>query len=159
MSWLKQYGAVLDCTKRSITLTHPTRGVVTYWTDASLAPSACYPLSPELQLFFSQGDHPPEIHELPVVSDFPNVFPKELPGMPPDRSVEFVIELVPGSAPISKRPYRMVPEELAELKRQIEELEEKKVSSNQVHLLGVVRPSLSRSGIQMFRVWSLITGR
>ena len=83
-SWLKQYGAVLDCAKRSITLTHPTRGVMTYWIDASLAPSACYHPSPELQLFLSQGDYPPEIHELPVVSDFPDVFPKELPGMPPD---------------------------------------------------------------------------
>ena len=54
-----------------------------------------------------------------------DVFPEELPGMPPDRSVEFVIELVPRTAPISKRPYFMDPEEFVELKRQIEELEEK----------------------------------
>ena len=56
--------------------------------------------------------------------------------MPPDRSMEFVIELVPGTAPISKRPYRMAPEELAELKRQIEELEEK----------GFIQPSTSSWG-------------
>ena len=66
-----------------------------------------------------------EIHEVPVVCDFPDVFPEELPGMPPDRNIEFVIELVPGTAPISKTPYRMPREELVELKRQLEELEEK----------------------------------
>jgi hypothetical protein len=48
---------------------------------------------------------------------FPDVFPEELPGMPPDREVEFVIDLLPGTAPISKRPYRMSVEELKELKK------------------------------------------
>jgi hypothetical protein len=51
-----------------------------------------------------------------MVSEFPNVFPKELPGMPPDRDIEFVIELKPSTAPIFKIPYRMVTLELAELK-------------------------------------------
>jgi hypothetical protein len=50
-----------------------------------------------------------------VVRDFLDVFPEELPGMPPDRKVEFVIDLLPGTAPISKRPYRMSVEELTEL--------------------------------------------
>ena len=72
-----------------------------------------------------EGITPPEMHEVEVVCDFPDVFPEELPGMPPDRSVEFVIELVPGTAPISKRPYRMPAEELTELKKQIDELMEK----------------------------------
>ena len=43
--------------------------------------------------------------EVPVVKDFPDVFPEELPGMPPDRDIEFLIELLPGTGPISKRPY------------------------------------------------------
>jgi hypothetical protein len=51
-----------------------------------------------------------------VVRDFPDVFPEELPEMPPDREVEFVIDLLPATAPISKRPYRMSVEELKELK-------------------------------------------
>jgi hypothetical protein len=59
-----------------------------------------------------------------VVRDFPDVFPEELPGMPPDREVEFVIDLLPGTAPISKRPYRMSIEELKELKKQLMELQE-----------------------------------
>jgi hypothetical protein len=56
-----------------------------------------------------------------VVNEFPNVFPEDLPGMPPDRDIEFSIELIPGTAPIPKRPYRMDVKDLAELKKQIEE--------------------------------------
>jgi hypothetical protein len=53
------------------------------------------------------------------------VFPEELPGMPPDRDIEFMIELLPGTPPISKRPYRMRVNELVELKKQIAELQSK----------------------------------
>jgi hypothetical protein len=59
-----------------------------------------------------------------VVRDFPDVFLEELPGMPPEWEVEFVIDLLPGTAPISKRPYRMSLEELKELKTQLTELQE-----------------------------------
>jgi hypothetical protein len=59
-----------------------------------------------------------------VVRDFPDVFLEELPRMPPDREVEFVIDLLHGTAPISKQPYRMSVEELKELKKQLTELQE-----------------------------------
>jgi hypothetical protein len=59
-----------------------------------------------------------------VVREFPDVFPEELPRMPPDREVEFVVDLLPGTAPISKRPYKMSVEELKELKKQLTELQE-----------------------------------
>jgi hypothetical protein len=59
-----------------------------------------------------------------VVRDFPDVFPEELPGMPPYREVEFVIDLLPETAPISKRPYMTSVEELKELKKQLMELQE-----------------------------------
>jgi hypothetical protein len=59
-----------------------------------------------------------------VVKDFPDVFPEELPGMPPYTEVEFVIDLLPGTAPISKWTYRMSVEELKELKKQLTELQE-----------------------------------
>jgi hypothetical protein len=59
-----------------------------------------------------------------VVRDFLDVFPKELPRMRPDREVKFVIDLLPGTAPISKRPYRMPVEELKEFKKQLTELQE-----------------------------------
>jgi len=54
-----------------------------------------------------------------VVCEFPDVFLEELPGLPPDREVEFAIELIPGTTPISRRPYWMPPNELAELKNQL----------------------------------------
>jgi hypothetical protein len=59
-----------------------------------------------------------------VVRDFPDVFPEELPEMPPEREVEFVIDLLLGTDPISKQPYRMSVEELKELKKQLTELQE-----------------------------------
>jgi len=60
-----------------------------------------------------------------VVYEFLDVFPKDLPGLPPDQDVEFAIELESGTAPISRCPYRMAPKELAEMKKQLEELLEK----------------------------------
>jgi hypothetical protein len=71
-----------------------------------------------------------------VVREFADVFPDELPGMPPDRDVEIVIELQPGTTPISKRSYRMPPKELVELKTQLQELLDK----------GYIRPSSSPWG-------------
>ena len=65
--------------------------------------------------------------EVPVVKDFPDVFPEELPGMPPDRHIEFLIELLPSTGPISKRPYRMPTQDLEEIKKQIKELLEKDI--------------------------------
>jgi hypothetical protein len=59
-----------------------------------------------------------------VVRDSPDVFPEELPGMPPYREVEFVIDLLPETAPISKRPYMTSVEELKEVKKQLMELQE-----------------------------------
>ena len=73
---------------------------------------------------------------IPLVCEFPDVFPDDLPGLPPDRDVEFKIELIPGTAPISRRPYRMPPNELVELKTQLNELLKK----------GLIRPSSSPWG-------------
>nr|GFB34113.1 uncharacterized protein [Tanacetum cinerariifolium] len=78
----------------------------------------------------------PSIHDQPIVSEFPDVFPDELPGIPPVREVEFNIELIPGSEPIFKAPYRMAPIELKELTDQLQELLER----------GFIRPSVSPWG-------------
>jgi hypothetical protein len=71
------------------------------------------------QLDASQGS------EVPMVNEFPVVFLEELPGMPPDRDIEFVIELKPGTAPIYKTPFRMTTPELAELMEHTKELLDK----------------------------------
>jgi hypothetical protein len=73
---------------------------------------------------------------VPVVNKFPDVFPEELPSIPPDRDIEFVIELKPSTTPIYKTPYRMATPELAELKEHIKELLEK----------GFIHPSSSPWG-------------
>ena len=73
--------------------------------------------------------------------EFPDVFPDELPGLPLDRDIEFGIELIPETASISRRPYRMPPDELVELKKQLEELS-KRVLSGQASLNGDVLPCL-----------------
>src|SRR3954471_16252165 len=62
----------------------------------------------------------PDLEDIPVVHDFPDVFPEELLGMPPDRCVEFIVDLILGTAPILRRPYRMAPHELAELTTQLD---------------------------------------
>jgi hypothetical protein len=62
------------------------------------------------------------LNEIRVVQEYPDVFPEDLPGMPPDREIEFIIELLPGTPLTSKRPYRMPINELVELKKQIAEL-------------------------------------
>ena len=69
-----------------------------------------------------------------VVRDFPDVFPEELPGMPPYREVEFVIDPLPGTAPISKWTYRMSVEELKELKKHLTELQEARYIRPSLHL-------------------------
>ena len=74
--------------------------------------------------------------DIQVVCEFLDAFPNELPGLPPDRDVEFKIKLLPGTTPFSRRPYRMPPNELAELKVQLQELLEK----------GLTRPSSSPWG-------------
>ncbi|GJS23098.1 putative reverse transcriptase domain-containing protein [Tanacetum coccineum] len=78
----------------------------------------------------------PNIENLFVVREFADVFPDELPGLPPAREIEFGIELIPGAEPISKAPYRMAPVELKELKEQLQEMLEN----------GFIRPSVSPWG-------------
>ncbi|KAJ3680982.1 hypothetical protein LUZ60_015471 [Juncus effusus] len=77
-----------------------------------------------------------KLKDIPVVCEFPGVFPNELPGLPPDRVVEFAIDLAPGTGPISRAPYCMAPVELKELKSQLDELLK----------LGFIRPSVSPWG-------------
>ncbi|KAK1424218.1 hypothetical protein QVD17_19539 [Tagetes erecta] len=76
------------------------------------------------------------IENIPIVRDYPEVFPEELPGLPPHRQVEFQIELVPGASPIARAPYRLAPAELQELSKQLQELLDK----------GFIRPSSSPWG-------------
>jgi len=123
MDWLTKYKGVISCATKSIQLTHPSGQVVEYQSEIEASDS--------IQLNQAQA-----AVGIRIVDEFPDVFPEELPGMPPDRDIEFVIELVPGTAPIYKRPYKMDANQLAELKEQLQELLDK----------GFIRPSSSPWG-------------
>ncbi|KAJ9544989.1 hypothetical protein OSB04_024696 [Centaurea solstitialis] len=82
------------------------------------------------------------IQDIPVVREFSEVFPEELPGLPPPRQVEFHIDLIPGAGPIAKSPYRLAPSEMQELSSQLQELLDK----------GFIRPSSSPWGAPMLFV-------
>jgi hypothetical protein len=109
MNWLKQWNALIHCARGTIELSSPDgdRFEVTVAPPTSNTPTV-YMINGKFV-----GDH------IKIVREFSYVFPEELPGMPPDREVEFVIDLLPRTAPISKRPYRMLAEELKELKNQV----------------------------------------
>ncbi|GKG12278.1 hypothetical protein Tco_0346515 [Tanacetum coccineum] len=66
-----------------------------------------------------------KIEDIPVVRDFPGVFPKDLSGLPPSREVEFHIDLIPGAMPVAKSPYRLAPTEMQELSNQLKEIQDK----------------------------------
>ena len=74
-----------------------------------------------------------DVEKIPVVREFPDVFPEELPGIPLEREVDLYIEIVPGTTLMSRAPYRMAPTELKELKSQLQELMDK----------GFIQPSVS----------------
>ncbi|GKB86209.1 putative reverse transcriptase domain-containing protein [Tanacetum coccineum] len=77
-----------------------------------------------------------QIKDVPIVRDFPEVFPEDLPGLPPARPVEFQIDLIPGAAPVARAPYRLAPSEMKESSEQLQELSDK----------GFIRPSSSPRG-------------
>jgi hypothetical protein len=126
MNWLAQHKAILNTDLRTIKLSHGHEEVL-------LSIHVAVPAKPFGWVYEAII---PEIQDIPVVCEFPDVFLKDLPVLPPERDVEFVIELKPGTAPISRRSYRMPPNELAELKTQLQDLLEK----------GFIRPSSSPWG-------------
>ena len=106
MKWMSDHWVLIDTSTRTIMLREQKGG------NAFLVP---LPWSFDLQNL-SCAIQATTLYEILVVYEFPDVFLDELLGLPPDRDVEFKIELVPGMTPISRRPYRMPPNELAELK-------------------------------------------
>jgi hypothetical protein len=98
MNWLMKYEASVSCDKRTVTLKSPPREeVVAELRMPKTTKEDCHQISVD-----SKEANPLEV--IRVVSNFPDVFPEELPGMPPERKVEFAIELIPGTAPFLKEP-------------------------------------------------------
>jgi hypothetical protein len=126
MNWLAQHKAILNTDLRTIRLSYGQEEVLLSIHVATI-------VKPYGRVYEAII---PEIQDISVVCEFPDVFPEDMPGLPPERDVEFVIELKRGTTPISRRSYRMPPNELAELKTQLQDLLEK----------GFIRPSSSPWG-------------
>jgi hypothetical protein len=126
MNWLAQHKAILNTDLRTIRLSYGHEEVL-------LSIPVAIPSKPFGRVYEAIIL---EIQDIPVVCEFSDVFPEDLPGLPLEGDVEFVIELKPGMTPVSRSSYRMPPNELAELKTQLQDLLEK----------GFIRPSSSPWG-------------
>jgi hypothetical protein len=122
IDYLTKYDGVISCAKRKATLTS--------LQGERIEVNVSMPATAEAMVDQLEEK---SLEHIRMVCEYLDIFLEELPGMPPDRDIEFSIELLPGTVPISKRAYRMDVKDLIELKKQIEELLEK----------GFIRPSSS----------------
>ncbi|GJX20316.1 reverse transcriptase [Tanacetum coccineum] len=147
MNWLTEHRATIDCYSKRVIfgdlnnpefIYHGSRlgkplKIISALKARTLISHGCEGFLASIKDTSLDG---PRLESHPVVRNFPDVFPDELPGLPPEREVDFTIDLIPGAQPISKAPYRMAPVELKELKDQLQELLER----------GFIRPSVSPWG-------------
>jgi hypothetical protein len=124
IDYLTKYDGVISCAKRMVTLTSLQGERIEVKVSM---PAVAEAMVNQLEKY---------LEHIKIVCEYPDVFLEELPGMPPDRDIKFSVELLPKTAPISKRAYRMDVKDLIELKQQIEELLEK----------GFIRPNSSPWG-------------
>jgi hypothetical protein len=125
MDWMTRHRVSLDIFSRTVEIDSPDQETTILYLPQRECNNSCTYAVEQIKL-----------KDIPIICEHPDVFPDNLPRMPPDRDIEFIIELQPGTAPTSKRPYRMPPNELAELKIQLQDLLDK----------GFIRPSASPWG-------------
>ena len=147
MDWLSHHRATIDCYKKEVKLNRPGKMEVKFrglrkelsscmisaMTTQKMLRKGCQGY---LAYVVETGKEGTILDEIPVVREFPDVFPDDIAGLPPQTEVEFTIDLIARTEPISIPPYRMAPVELRELKAQLEELLSK----------GFIRPSISPWG-------------
>lgn len=144
MSWMKANQVVIKCAKNMVRVPLPSGGHAVAYGErcpgstmmiSVLKARKC--LAKGCFAFFAHvidtTKRKVELADVDVVREYPDVFPDELPGLPPPREVEFQIDLVPGAAPVAKEPYRLAPSEMKEIMSQLQELSDK----------GFIRPSSS----------------
>ena len=146
MHWLASYHAYVDCFGKRVTFSIPGQPdfsfegkhvdkplrVISALRASSLLRKGCQ----GFLAYIVNEENDLKLEDIAIVRDYPDVFLEDLPGLPPERKVEFTIDLAPGTTPISKAPYRMAPMELKEFKIQLQELLDK----------GFIRPSVSPWG-------------
>ncbi|KAD4586096.1 hypothetical protein E3N88_23697 [Mikania micrantha] len=147
MDWLSTNQTEIVCNEKIVRVTLQNREQISIQGERRGIPlniMSCMKANKYLQkgytailaLIAEQPKKERKIEDIAVVRDFPEVFPEDLPGLPPKRQVEFQIDLTPGAAPIAKAPYRLAPTEMQELSNQLQELLDK----------GFIRPSFSPWG-------------
>ena len=147
MDWLSKHRATLDCYKKELRLVRPEEpGVIFRGIRREIAPSLINAMIASkmlrkgcqgyLAFVVDRRQEGTRLEDISIVKEFPDVSPDDISGITPDRAIEFVIELIPGTEPISIPPYRMALAELKEMKAQLEEFLSK----------GFIRPSTSKVG-------------
>ncbi|GKA33036.1 putative reverse transcriptase domain-containing protein [Tanacetum coccineum] len=153
MDWLRRCHAVIVCDEKLVQVPYGNETLTFCGNESSngresrltvISCSKVEYMAKGCQVFLAQISAKKEedkserkqIEDVPIVRDFPEVFPEDLPGLPPARPVEFQIDLVPGAAPVARAPYRLAPSEMKELSEQLQELSDK----------GFIRPSSSPWG-------------
>ncbi|GJT35524.1 putative reverse transcriptase domain-containing protein [Tanacetum coccineum] len=154
MDWLSKYSAVIDCAKKIVRIPSGSEILIVRGDGCSeghrtrLNVISCT----KVQKYLLKGSHvflahvttkeiedkseKKRLEDVSIVQDFPEVFPEDLPGLPPTRQVEFQIDLVPGAAPVARAPYRLAPSEIKELSEQLKELSDKRLHKTQFLTLG-----------------------
>ncbi|GJT14953.1 putative reverse transcriptase domain-containing protein [Tanacetum coccineum] len=154
MDWLRRCHAVFVCDEKLVQIPYGNETLTFYGNESNngresrLTVISCLMaqeyMAKGCQVFLAQisakrkddKSEGKQIKDVPIVRDFPKVFPEDLPGLPLTRSVEFQIDLIPGAAPITRALYRLAPSEMKELSEQLQELSDK----------GFIRPSSSPWG-------------
>nr|XP_027062987.1 uncharacterized protein LOC113689412 [Coffea arabica] len=136
MDWLVHYHARVDCKMKVVEFCIPGEATLKLDVRGMIASSALISgirarkllsrgARGYLAFLINTPGEKTKLEDMPVISEFPDVFPEELKSLPPEREVEFKVDLVPRTTPISKTPYRMAPAELKELKVQLQNLLER----------------------------------
>ncbi|GJY70353.1 putative reverse transcriptase domain-containing protein [Tanacetum coccineum] len=154
MDWLSKYHAVIDCAEKIVRIPWGNETLIVHGDGSNQGNGTRLNIisCTKTHKYLLKGHHvflasitaketedrsgEKRLEDVPIVRDFPEVFPEELPGLPPTRQVEFQIDLMPGAAPVARAPYRLAPSEMKELSEQLQELSDK----------GFIRPSSSPWG-------------
>ncbi|GJR43493.1 putative reverse transcriptase domain-containing protein [Tanacetum coccineum] len=167
MDWLVKYQAIIVCAEKIVRIpwgnetliVHDdgsNRGneahlhIISYTKTQEYMLKGCLVFLANVTTKKTEDKFEKKRHEdVPMVRDFPDVFPEDLPGLPSTRQVEFQIDLIPGAAPVARAPYRLAPFEMKELSKQLKELSDK----------GFIRPSSSPWGALVLLSPASSTGR
>ncbi|GJR60314.1 putative nucleotidyltransferase, ribonuclease H [Tanacetum coccineum] len=127
MDWLSNQKAMIVCHEKIVKIPVEEGNVLCVQGECNVR---------KTKTLMSTKENEPTLSDIPIVCDFEDVFPDDLSGLPPQRQVEFRIDLIPEATPVAKSPYRLAPSEMQELSEQLQELQDK----------GFIRPSHSPWG-------------